>query len=338
MARRQLSIRTRFLMGLIVAFSLLGLAEVGARLSGLQPAYSPDATGSWRTIPNLVGHQMVGMREPHEFKISTDAEGLRTPLTKTKGDDITRIAVMGDSTVFGWGVEDGESVGDFAQAALVSAGYTQVEILNAGQPGYSTGMAAWLFEEAVAAYTPDWTIVFVSMHDFNRTLISDVERVHGPQSLSARWRSFLARDVALYEGLRRLIYPFADKAQIMPSQETSEMRVPRVSDVERTASLGRMQRIAQAWGGSVSVGFLPFYADLMEGPRGRSIERPGIEHGKDWAASRNVPMFDLRKCCGPGADALTFPFDHGHLNAAGNREAGEALARQIIEHLFRQNE
>ena len=243
---------------------------------------------------------------------------------------------MGDSTVFGWGVEDGESIGAYAEAALRERGAANVEVLNAGQPGYSTGMAAWLFEEAVASYRPDWTIVFISMHDFNRTLISDVERVHGPQSLSAAWRSFLARDVALYEGLRKIIYPLTDKAQIMPNEETGEMRVPRVSDIERTQSLGRMQAMADAWGGKVTIGFLPFFADLMEGPNGRSIDRPGMNHGMAWAADQGRPIFDIRACCGPGADALTFPFDHGHLNAAGNQVAGEALAEQILVHLFPQ--
>ena len=238
----------------------------------------------------------------------------------------------------GWGVEDGESVGAFAQVALNNQGHGSIEVLNAGQPGYSTGMAAWLFEEAVAAYQPDWTIVFVSMHDFNRTLISDVERVHGPQTLSAQWRSFLARDVALYEGLRRVIYPLADKAQIMPNEKTSEMRVPRVSDDERTRSLDEMQNTANRWGGKITVGFLPFFADLMEGPNGRQIERPGMEHGTQWAQARGLPIFDIRACCGPGADALTFPFDHGHLNAAGNQAAGDALAEQILAHLFPQSQ
>jgi len=195
-----------------------------------------------------------------------------------------------------------------------------------------------LFDDVVADYQPDWTIVFISMHDFNRTLISDVERVHGPQSFSATWRSFLARDVALYEGLRRLIYPLADKAQIMPNEPSDEMRVPRVSDDERTQSLVRMQAEASTWGGKITVGFLPFYADLMEGPKGRSIDRPGMQHGYAWADRQGVPLFDIRSCCGPGADVYTFPFDHGHLNAAGNQAAGEALAKEMFQHLSPQTE
>jgi lysophospholipase L1-like esterase len=329
----------RLLMGLIVAITVLGLAEVGARLTGLQPAYDPDGTGSWRTMPNLVRHTMMGMREPHQFRISTDAEGLRTSLSPARTAGTTRIAVMGDSTVFGWGVQDDESISAFAQAALAREGHPNIELLNAGQPGYSTGMVAWLFEHAVSQYEPDWTIVFISMHDFNFTLISDVERVHGPTSLSAAWRGFLVRHVALYEGLRRIVFPLADKAQLMPTEyyrqpiAYGDRRVQRVSNVERTYALDRMQAAAQTWNGNITVGYLPFYSDLMEGPSGRSLERPGLRHSEVWARTNGLPLFDLRACCGPGADAYTFPFDHGHLNAAGNRAVGEALAEQILRHL-----
>jgi len=324
---------TRLLMGLTVAATLLGLAEVGARLTGLQPAYDPDGTGSWRTMPNLVRHTMIGMREPHDFRISTDSEGLRTHLPRVRTKGTTRIAVMGDSTVFGWGVENDESISAFAQTALARAGHPNIEILNAGQPGYSTGMVSWLFERTVADYQPDWTIVFISMHDFNRTLISDVERVHGATSLAGSWRVFLVRNVALYEGLRKVIFPLADKAQLMPNQSTKEKRVDRVSDIERTFALRRMQERAATWNGRITIGYLPFYSDLMEGPSGQSLDRPGMQHSRDWTEQYGVPLIDLRSCCGPGADELTFPFDHGHLNAAGNRAAGEALAEQILQHL-----
>ena len=333
MPRNPLPKLTRLLMGLVVAAAVLGLAEVGARLAGMQPAYDPDGTGSWRTMPNLVRHTMIGMREPHEFRISTDPEGLRTTLAPVRTAGTIRVAVMGDSTVFGWGVENDESISAFTQAALAREGYPNIEMLNAGQPGYSTGMVAWLFEGIVSKYQPDWTIVFISMHDFNRTIISDVERVHGAKSLSAIWRVFLVRYVALYEGLRRVIFPLAAKAQLMPNEATKEKRVERVSDVERTYALNRMQAKAQTWGGAVTVGYLPFYADLMEGPAGLGVDRPGVAHSQVWTSTNSMPLFDLRACCGPGADQFTFPFDHGHLNAAGNRVAGEALAEQIIRHL-----
>ena len=52
-----------------------------------------------------------------------------------------------------------------------------------------------------------------------------------------------------------------------------------------------------------------------------------------WSAAADRPVFDLRACCAGGASERTFPFDHGHLNALGNREVGQALAEAISQHL-----
>jgi lysophospholipase L1-like esterase len=197
-------------------------------------------------------------------------------------------------------------------------------------------MAGWLFEEVVASYKPDLTIVFISMHDFNRTLLSDVERVHGPQGLAARFRSFLVRHVSMYEFLRRKIYPMADRAQILPEQKTSEARVERVSDAERDLVLDQMNAVAGQWGGRVGVGFLPFFSDLSTGGAIHANMRLGMPQASAWSARTGQALYDLRHCCGPGADERTFPFDHGHLNALGNREVGVALAADIRKHLLTQ--
>jgi len=324
-------------LGLLFAASLMGLAEVAARLSGVTPAYRADAMGQWRMTPNLKGHLMQGMREPHNFQITTNGDGFRTTALKSKDAGQVRIALMGDSTVFGWGVEDDESVANVAEASLQDLGFTDVQVLNMGQPGYSTGMAGWLFEEVVAGYTPDLTIVFISMHDFNRTLLSDVERVHGPQGLSARVRSFLVRHVSVYELLRRKLYPMADRAQILPEQKSSEARVQRVSDAERDLVLDQMNARANQWGGRVAVGFLPFFSDLSTGGATHANTRLGMPQASAWSAQNNQTLYDLRHCCGPGAAERTFPFDHGHLNALGNKEVGVALAADIQKHLLAQS-
>lgn len=321
----------RPLLGIVFAGALLGLAEVTARLQGVQPAYRPDSMGQWQMTPNLNAHQMTGMREPHDFTVTTNDHGLRTQAPVTAPAEQYRVAVMGDSTVFGWGVADNESIAETAQTHLATNGHPGIRVLNMGQPGYSTGMAGWLFEESVAAYKPDLTVVFVSMHDFNRTLISDVERVHGAASPTAAIRGFLVRNVALYEAMRRGLYPLADKAQLLPNEPTAERRVSRVSDDERAVVLARMRSVAGQWGGDVSMGFLPFYSDFSTHSNAAHT-RPGLQFAQQWSTANSRPLFDLRACCSGSPADRTFPFDHGHLNALGNREVGVALARSIIAH------
>ena len=338
MSRKPRTTLSRLLMGLVVTLLVTGLAEVGARLSGVTPAYRPDSMGQWRMTPNLSAHRMKGMREAHDFRITTNGDGLRTNLSKERSPDTYRIALMGDSTVFGWGVEDGESIAAAAESKLHEQGFSHVEVLNGGQPGYSTGMAGWLFKEALASYQPDLTIVFVSMHDFNRTLISDIERVRGPNGFRASIRSFSVRNIALYEMLRRKVYPMADRAQILPHEQSTEGRVPRVSNKERLQVLGEMNEQANQWQGQVTAGFLPFYVDLLRDSSTPDAGRPGLNQAISWSKSSGIPIFDLRRCCGPGGDDLTFSFDRGHLNAAGNQRVGHALAQQLHAFLVPQSQ
>jgi lysophospholipase L1-like esterase len=293
--------------------------------------------------PNLTDHRMTGVREPHNFRVTTNSDGFRTSVDKVAEPGRMRIALMGDSTVFGWGVENDEGIAEVAHSVLQDAGLSSIEVVNFGQPGYSTGMVSWLFNEAVAAYKPDLTIVFISMHDFNRTLMSDVERIHGAATVKATVRSVLVQHVTLYEVLRRQIYPLASHAQLLPHQSSNEARVERVSDAERTVILDGMRAQAAEWGGDVAVGFLPFYADLQRGSTSAQSHsgaaslhirrRPGMDSLEAWSAAADRPVFDLRACCAGGASERTFPFDHGHLNALGNREVGQALAEAISQHL-----
>ena len=56
----------------------------------------------------------------------------------------TRMAVLGDSIAFGWGVEDGETYPARLEAILNARGPGRVEVVNAGFPGTCLGeKAAW---------------------------------------------------------------------------------------------------------------------------------------------------------------------------------------------------
>ncbi|MDP1747644.1 MAG: hypothetical protein Q8L90_18870, partial [Bacteroidota bacterium] len=110
--RRNRSRRFRLLLGILFAFVVIYLLEVGLRIGGIAPAYRSGASGSWRMTPNLDASALRGPRDGHDFTVSTNADGLRTKLPRERTPGILRVAVMGDSTVFGWGVSDGESVAD----------------------------------------------------------------------------------------------------------------------------------------------------------------------------------------------------------------------------------
>lgn len=310
----------RLALGLAFSALLLYLAEIALRIGGVGPAYQAGITNSWRMNPNLVDRPLQGPRDVRSFSVSTNADGLRTrvPVERTTG--VARVAVLGDSTVFGWGVADDGTVADGIQRGLDAVRPGAAEVLNAGQPGYSTTQAAWLFREVVAAYRPDRTVVFIPAHDINRVPVSDRELLHGGEGLGARLRVTLALHSRLYQVLRQAIWPMTDKPALLPSEESSEPRVPRVSDEERTLALDEMRALAATWGGEVYVGFLPFQRDLEEGPK----SRPSLDWGLAYARETGAPLVDVRGAA-RGKEYL-LPDDPGHLTADGNRLAGEAAA------------
>ena len=206
--------------------------------------------------------------------------------------------------------------------------------MNAGQPGYSSAMIHRLFAEVVKDYTPDWTIVFVSLHDFNRTLLSDSERSKGPKGFRAHIRNVLVRHSRIYGWLRQSLFPLAHKAQLLPHEHDGEPRVPRVSDSERNTILHSMQSTANSWGGRVTLGLLPFYADLSQPAGMGDRNRVDAAWARRWAEANGVPLLDVHSCCGPDAESLVFPYDHGHLNAQGNDAVGESLAAVVASSLL----
>ncbi len=324
------SLASRLGFGLLFAAVLLYLGEVGLRIAGVAPAYQAGSMGSWRMSPNLGdaegGAPLRGPRDGHDFRVTTNADGLRTRLPKAHAEGRVRVALMGDSTVFGWGVDDGGAVSDGLQAALDAAEPGAFEVLNAGQPGYSTTQVAWFFEEVLAAYTPDRVVVFQTMHDFNKVLVSDRELLDGGLTLTARLRVALVTHSRLYQVLRRSVWPLTDQAMLLPDQDSGEPRVDRVSEAERFANFEAMRTGLMEWEGGLLLGYLPFHADLI----GHGRDRPSMRWMEAYGLERGVPVVDVRACCGRDGEALVLPDDRGHLAVAGNHLAGAALAPAIL--------
>jgi hypothetical protein len=200
-----------------------------------------------------------------------------------------------------------------------------VEVLNAGQPGYSTTMMSWLFGEVIAEYRPDWVLVFVPMHDTNLVLVSDQEVLSGGSTFSDQIRVGLARQSRIYSVLRKMLFPFTEQAWLLPGQHTSEPRVPRVSDSERTAALDAIRSLLQGWGGHLVVAYLPFKGDIEDNS---SSSRPTSAWAHTYGADRQVPVLELQRCCA-GENGLILADDPGHLSEAGNARVGAVLGAAL---------
>ena len=196
-------------LGVLVATMVLTLGEGTARVSGMSTAYQPDRIGGWR----MLGEQTDAVIPTHEgesFRLTTNVDGLRTSLARSKQPGMRRVAILGDSIAFGWGANDGQTLADGMAEGFAARGVTDIEVLNAAQPGYSTSQTARFVDQMVREYQPDLAIMFLPMHDHNLVVVSDREHLKGASSPIAAVRVWLAKNSRLYEAVRRALFPFAE--------------------------------------------------------------------------------------------------------------------------------
>lgn len=101
--------------------------------------------------------------------VKTNSFGLRGPeITKEKPKDSYRIAFLGDSFVFGWGVDEDKTFVRVMEKELNQSNKLgkKVEVLNFGVPGYSTFQEVELFKNKAMEFNPDAVIVYFVENDF----------------------------------------------------------------------------------------------------------------------------------------------------------------------------
>lgn len=172
---KQFVLRRLFINGLMVIASIaigLSVVEIGLRLFGYSPAFfSPWAADIWRYDQSLGWFH----RESHKsffehplFKVSVEinSKGLRDrEHALEKPDDKKRVLILGDSFVWGFGVEADERFSDVVQQEQGN-----LEVINAGVSGWSTDQELIWLEEKGLSYAPDLVILLLYQNDLTDNL------------------------------------------------------------------------------------------------------------------------------------------------------------------------
>lgn len=101
--------------------------------------------------------------------VKTNSCGMRSPeRPMVKSPNTYRIALLGDSFTFGWGVEQNLIFPQRLEDNLnrISGGAPQFEVLNFGVPGYSTFQEVFQFIEKGDSFQVDAIVVFFVQNDF----------------------------------------------------------------------------------------------------------------------------------------------------------------------------
>ncbi len=109
--------------------------------------YEPDPDLVVRLRP-LLDTDYTTVRPDLAGRVTTNAEGFRGGAFAPADEDAVRIAVLGDSVSFGFGVDDAETWPHHL-AGLLAADGRAVQVRNLAVPGYSTAQGRLLFERRV---------------------------------------------------------------------------------------------------------------------------------------------------------------------------------------------
>jgi lysophospholipase L1-like esterase len=117
-----------------------------------------DPMLGWKNTPST--HNIFDTKK-FTIDVITNAEGMRDEEVGIKSPDKKRIAVIGDSMVWGWGVQAEERFTDLLEKEL------SVEMLNFGVTGYSP-LQYYLSLDRVLSFKPDAVLLtFTLYNDFD---------------------------------------------------------------------------------------------------------------------------------------------------------------------------
>lgn len=163
------ALRALLLAGAAAALAFLA-AEGLVRIARPRLAVGPASGNSpfWRHDPELGWFHAPGekgrfARAEFSHAVSINAMGFRDAERRFDRDDpaALRVAVLGDSFVWGHGVEDAEIF-----TRLIEERLPGVEVWNLGVSGYSTDQELLLFRRVGDLIRPDLVLLMVCRNDF----------------------------------------------------------------------------------------------------------------------------------------------------------------------------
>lgn len=152
---------TRCLLLLLITATAIVLAETACRLTLPPldlPLYVSDNKGeNLRLIPGTGGHAYIHGRT---IFVSVDSEGHRTTVgAPAPGSTSRRMDIIGDSQVFGWALDDSETIAAWMQSRLGE----NWRVVNHGVPGI--GPLRYAEELKTVPPEAEVLIVFTEVND-----------------------------------------------------------------------------------------------------------------------------------------------------------------------------
>ena len=352
--------KQRIAFSLAACLGVLGILEGGARLlgPGIMPIDRSMDVGhgeSLAGVPDLLGDAATGWRARggthRDYGVPqpthVNSRGLRDseiPLEKTPGKK--RILLLGDSSVYGVRVTDDQTFGGLLEKRLQGDG-KNVEVLNAGCPGFSSWQALQALDDRLLAYSPDLVVIATLWSDAQGSAEPDAARFGTGAGRS--WLSHSAFYVWLQAKIRRARWnaegperiefqldpvPGAPPFGNGPSGPNKLAPTHRVPIDDYKANLKEMASRVRTQGGDVAFLILPCFRDLILGRVGdfRDAYREAMAQV---AEELNAPLINSPLAFVEG-DVNALFFDDVHPTAKGHARIASLMEKSLLEEVLTQ--
>ena len=283
------------------------------------------------------------------FLVNSDASGLRAPFHSIeKPEGAFRILLLGCSTTFGWGVADEETLPAQLESILRARGHHQVEIINGGQPGYTSFQGKRFYEEVASKYNADFVFLGYVIQDSRKVAYSDLSQAILQDRAQFLKQGFFYRS-RLYQAIKLALGSIVVESQSCMDdfgRETDRCYY-RVGEEDFLANYRSIRAMAEADGARVGHFAFPEEVAIGHSRQHRFLQAKEAEHQGipffdaslqieqetrsfkpyyGWQAPRR-PTLDVdseRDCVVLNEDIERV--DPGHANAAGLRRIAELFA------------
>jgi lysophospholipase L1-like esterase len=164
--------------GLVAVLAAEGVARVlfpewAPRTGRLASFWQHDPVYGWSHRPGQEGRFASW---GFDTGVRINSHGFRGPETRfDKPPGHHRVVVLGDSFVWGFGVEEADTFPALLQAALGAGS----EVLNLGVSGYSTDQELLVYRNVGRRYQPDVVVLVVASNDFANNVLPVAYVVYG---------------------------------------------------------------------------------------------------------------------------------------------------------------
>lgn len=254
-------------------------------------------------------------------RVRINEHGLRgeaVELAKPKG--VRRIAVLGDSTTFGYGVEDWQTYAHFLEEHLAAGDPAhEYEVLNFGTSGYNTLDEAVVLRTKALRFDPDLIVLGYNLNDadaeyqqpLHRTF-ADLPWWQDTHLYQHRARQARSRRIAAAGGPLRYMYDRDGRNWAVVTEGLEQ--------IAATLDDAGLQLVIAIFPGTQRVSELPF---------GWVREQVAEE-----AARHGFAVVDLAPPLAAAEEAgATVMLEHIHPTPRGHRIVARAIADHVLERL-----